>query len=185
MGYGIGEQADLEELVEKCMRPRPWSGEYSSKLRTLFERFTQRRRLHEEPKRENKSLVQRVNGATDDIAYKISDYLKVREIKQATGYNEFRETVPFALADFLVSAVLQSVLTATEKLELLYDLYALHSREGSPLTIASVKVMLKALLDRNLSHLTTSQAFALVDMLFDPVGNEEPSLVGNRNKENA
>ena len=117
--------------------------------------------------------MEKVNTSSESLAFRISDYLKVKSHTQVTGLTKFRDCVTFSLRDFLVTLVLQSAMTANEKLDVIFDLFAIDGGFPESVSIANVKVLLKTVMDRNLEHLSAAHIFSLVDLMFDPASADE------------
>ena len=117
--------------------------------------------------------MEKVNTSSESLAFRISDYLKVKSHTQVTGLTKFHDCVTFSLRDFLVTLVLQSAMTANEKLDVIFDLFAIDGGSPESVSIANVKVLLKTVMDRNLEHLSAAHIFSLVDLMFDPASADE------------
>lgn len=76
-------------------------------------------------------------------------------------------SVPFSLRNFLVSLVLMSHCTVSEKFDVLYDLFDWNDGVADGLEMSSAFLLIKTIFERNLYFWPSHELFNLVEASFD------------------
>ena len=82
-------------------------------------------------------------------------------------YRLFVQDSPFSLRNFLVSLVLMSHCTVSEKFDVLYDLFDWNDGVADGLDMNSMFLLVKTIFERNLYYWPSHELFNLVELAFD------------------